>query len=79
MLPGGVGQLDRPAVERDRRRDHVARRAGGRRDDAALVAGQGVDEAALADVRRAGDHDLPRLDEVTTHADMGQRTSEVSQ
>ena len=58
--PGGVGEFHRPAVERDCRRHHVARRAGSRRDDAALVAGQGVDEAALADVRRPGEHDLPR-------------------
>ena len=64
--PGGIGQFHRPALEGEADTHDVPRRPRDRRDDAALKAGEGVDERALADVRRPGDHDLPRHDEVAT-------------
>src|SRR5262249_1643700 len=66
---GGVGHLDGPAVDGETDGDGVARGARNRRDDAALVARQRVHQAALADVRSAGNDDLPCFDPVSPQRD----------
>ena len=51
--PGGVGQFDRPAVQRGRGGEHVAGGAGRVVNDRPGVAEHRVDQTALADVRPA--------------------------
>src|SRR5207302_2961252 len=73
----GVGEFHRPAIERDWHGHNITRGSRCFRNNGSLVTGEGIDERTLADVRRSGNRDFPRTDEMAAERGEGRKHSEA--